>query len=689
MTHDPLFTAGLVTDTRLLRTAIIYDFIPHRRRDFYLPGVAQRLEYAVALHWLGHYDLFAPISQATADDLSALFCVPAKTIVVTGCPVDTLFESNPDEFGSNELRHILVVGGGDPRKNPEVAVRAHAGSAIMQRGAGIPLVLAGNYSSIDAEAFRAVAAASGGRRNLIEVPGQIDDLGLLGLYRRAFAIVCASRDEGFSLPIIEGMAARSAVLASDIPVHAELVADADRRFPVDDDGTLCSLLERAVTDSAWRSTVLAQQSRVWPRFRAVEVAKRFWTAIAARISAAPASPAVIQGRKSRIAVLSPIPPDRSGVADYTAATCGELGRLAEVHVFTETKQPLPLSSIASVKPLTVLPYFERRFDRVVNVIGNSHFHVRIFDLLRRYGGACIAHDARMLGFYTILLGRERALATASRELGRTVTDAELNEWMSHEGKLEALFLGDIAESAAPTIVHSPVTKRLFLDRYGVDPVFLPFSIYRPWTAAELSSSHRQAARARLAIPTGEIAIATFGFVQTSKAPIECVWALEMLRSWGVHASLHFVGKFEDRSAPELRTLIEKLDLSKRVRFARDFVAEQVYRDYLLAADLAIQLRTYGLGGLSGAVLDCAAAGLPTVTNAALAAAVGVPTHYFRSIPDALSPVLLAEALYDLLESGLAAQRPESERQAFSEEHSIAVYARGLCRALELDVPAAI
>jgi hypothetical protein len=46
------------------------------------------------------------------------------------------------------------------------------------------------------------------------------------------------------------------------------------------------------------------------------------------------------------------------------------------------------------------------------------------------------------------------------------------------------------------------------------------------------------------------------------------------------------------------------------------------------ADLAVQLRRRRLGILSGALLDCAAAGLPTVTNESLAASVGAP-HYIR------------------------------------------------------------
>jgi glycosyltransferase involved in cell wall biosynthesis len=393
---------------------------------------------------------------------------------------------------------------------------------------------------------------------------------------------------------------------------------------------------------------------------------------------------VLRGRRPRVALLSPLPPDRSGVADYTAATCTELGRLVDLHVFTETAHPTPLRNVATIRPLGALPHLSPGFDRVISVVGNSHFHFRIFEMLLRYGGACIAHDARMLGFYRILLGQERALAVAGKELGRPVTEAELNEWLGDEGKLEALFLGEIAESALPTVVHSPVTASMFSGRYGVAPAYLPFSIYRTWRPEELMEGRRTEARTRLGFEHDEVAIATFGFVHANKAPEECVWALEVLRRWGIPASLHFVGDFElNPHTARLRSLVAELGLAVHVRFAEGYVSEQIYRDYLIGADLAVQLRTYSLGGLSGAVLDCAAAGIPTVTNASLAAAVGVP-DYYRIIPDNLSPQLLAEALAELLAAGLAAERPEAERRAFSEQRGLASYTRGLCRALALE-----
>jgi glycosyltransferase involved in cell wall biosynthesis len=271
-----------------------------------------------------------------------------------------------------------------------------------------------------------------------------------------------------------------------------------------------------------------------------------------------------------------------------------------------------------------------------------------------------------------------------------VLEPELVGWLANEGTMETRFLGEIAASASPMIVHSQVTARYVEQRHGVVPRHLPFSIHRRWKAEELTARCRSAARTRLGLTDGEVVIATFGFVDAVKAPEECVWALEQLCAWGVNASLHFVGQNDPaENGRLLLALIKRLGLTEKVRFwPSNFVPEDVYRDYLAGADLGIQLRNYGLGGLSGALLDCAAAGLPTVTNAALAEAVGVPSGYVRTIPDEISPVLLAEALASLLEAGVTTSLLEAERAAFAAGRSFGIYARRLCAALSLDIPGA-
>ncbi len=690
MTHDPIFVGRLLSNPALLRAAVVYDFIPHRWPDRYLPKPADRLAYAVALRWLARCDLFLPISRSTADDLVTLLSIRQSSIAITGCAIDPGFDASTDE---KPLRHILVVGGGDTRKNPEVVIRAHAQTPSLQGGAGIPLVIGGNYGAADAASLRNIARAAGGRPDLVEVPGHVSDAELIDLYHRAFVLVAPSRDEGFSIPVIEGMAVGVPCLTSAIPAHAELVADTGCQFEPDDDAALGPMLARAVSDPVWRAATLAQQAKVWPNFHIDAVGARFWDAILARLDARPAQyprPFVLRGHKPRVAILSPMPPEHTGVADYTAATCDELGKLVDLHVFTETPQPAPLRNVASIRPLDVLPHVSAGFDRVISVVGNSHLHLRILELLRRYGGACIAHDARMLGFYRILLGQDKALDVASRELGRVVTEAELNLWLSDEGKLEALFLGEIAESAAPLIVHSSMTARLVRERYGVDAVHLPFTTQRPWTAADLAPARRAAVRQRIGIATSEVLVVTFGFVHGTKAPEECLWALELLRGWGIPAQLHFVGDLAAyQEAPRLRALAAALGLTDYVHFFEGYVSEQTFRNYLLAADVGVQLRTYGFGSMSGALMDSATAGLPTVTNKSLFEAMDLPAEYVRAVPDEIGALLVAEALADLLGARLGTVRSEAARQAFCKRRSIANYVADLTRALHLEVGAAL
>ena len=66
--------------------------------------------------------------------------------------------------------------------------------------------------------------------------------------------------------------------------------------------------------------------------------------------------------------------------------------MTELHLFSETKSPAPVPGATSVRPLSSIPSVSAGFDRVVNVMGNSDFHLKIFNQMLRYGGACIAHE---------------------------------------------------------------------------------------------------------------------------------------------------------------------------------------------------------------------------------------------------------------------------------------------------------
>lgn len=665
MTHDPLFTARLLLHQSIPSACALYDFIPHDEPERYLPRSASRIEYAVALRWLARYQMFCPISRHAADRLHALLNVPAARIAVTGAPLAPAFETVPPRTPA----HILVIGGGDPRKNPEAAIRAHATSRRLQQ-ARVPLVVTGSYGPEWLERQRGGVAALGGDPELIEMAGHVDEAALLALYAGAFCVVAPSRAEGFSLPVLEAMGAGVPVLASDIPAHRELLDDG--LFAPDDHDALAALLDPAL-DSAWRERRVQKYAATWPRFRAAAVAERFWTGVGRLVpGAAPATPR----HRPRVAFLTPLPPDSSGVAEFSFATCPELAKRVDLHVFTPTRDPAVPSGVTSVEPLSARPVLSAGFDRVVHVLGNSTYHLAILHLFRRYGGAAIMHDGRMLDLYAAHIDLDHTIRMAEAEVKRTLRPNEMWHWLAGDQPPKATILAELAE-AEPLMFHSRAAVAEVQRLHNRTARHLPFGLYRHIPDALFGPAERMAARARIGVAPGTLLIATFGFVHHSKAPLDCLWALELLRSWNIDARLHFVGSsLVDRKV--WQAWLHELGLEPYV-FAPDrFLDEETYRDHLVGADAAVQLRTIGVGSVSGALADCIAAGLPSVASETLAEAIDAPEFVVR-VPDNPSPVLVAEALAGML----GRRAPEDERRAYIESHGFDRYATRLCEALEL------
>jgi glycosyltransferase involved in cell wall biosynthesis len=695
MTHSPMPIARLLLQPDTLCAAVVLDFIPQDLPGQYLDNPTARLAYTTALAWLARYDLFLPISAFTDRRLREILGIDTGQSRVTGVAVrGSLLPPNgsaPTPW-SGRRQEIVVAGGDDPRKNIEVALAAHATSALLSTG--VRMVVVGGYSEARQAKLRRQFNSLGGQDGLLDFAPYLDDIQLRELYARARLAIVPSRIEGFSVPIIEASANGCPILAADCAAHAELLVDPMDRFAPDDADQLRQLAEPIIFYAAAHAAAQARQDGLWRRFVPGAVAARVWEPLLQRLeipkptglaSSLP-TPAVMRGARPRLAFLSPMPPDLSGCADYSAATLAALQLRADITLFTETINPVVPAGLAIAGRVDETAHLDaRRFDAVVSVIGNSHFHLREFELLLRYGGACIAHDARMVNFYAVLLGENRARQVASAELGRPVEAAEIHSWLTDQRRLKALFLGEIAEVSRPMVVHSPVTAREVRARHGVDCALLPYVPYRVPVEQELTPSGRVAARARLGVADKEVIMATFGTVLPDRAPEELIWATAFLRAWGFPVRLVFVGTASAPLAQHLAS-IARLHANlpeEGILLADQPVPEPRYRDWLAAADVGVQLRTYQLGGLSAGLLDCMAAALPTVATAHLAEAILAPA-FVRAVPDAISAVLLAEAVADIIDSGSHLRRPLDLRRALLAERNFNVYATGLLASLGME-----
>jgi hypothetical protein len=177
-----------------------------------------------------------------------------------------------------------------------------------------------------------------------------------------------------------------------------------------------------------------------------------------------------------------------------------------------------------------------------------------------------------------------------------------------------------------------------------------------------------------------------GPFQRTDGPLECLWAVEFLRHWGVPAEVHLLD-----SPARLRGGAEDLarlpNLESAVRIPDEPLSPQAYRDSLLAADYAIAVRGPGFGQATAALADCIAAGLITIANEDTAAAMEAPGYVLR-VADHLSPLLIAERLADEHQAGRPHASTKAQRQEYVRRHHFDRYAVELLGALGLPAHAA-
>ncbi len=184
------------------------------------------------------------VSEATRADLKRFYGADS-TVVHHGVSAD-LFEiaarRMPEPF-------LLCVSTLHPHKNIDGLIRAFAG--FRARHPEFRLVVAGMRGFFTSEIEHAVAEC--GLAGAVEITGWLARDALRDFYRRAWAVICPSRFEGFGMPALEAMAAGVPLACSDIVPFREVAGDAALFFP------LCGIepaLERICFDDGLRAGIV-------------------------------------------------------------------------------------------------------------------------------------------------------------------------------------------------------------------------------------------------------------------------------------------------------------------------------------------------------------------------------------------------------------------------------------------------
>lgn len=320
-----------------------------------------------------------------------------------------------------------------------------------------------------------------------------------------------------------------------------------------------------------------------------------------------------RGGRLQLALVTPFPPDQTGIADYSAQLYPALSSEYEVTIITpETRR-----AGRGLPPSFGYGWFLKnggQFDRVLYHFGNSPFHMGMIDLLAQIPGVVVLHDFGLGELAAEVSTSGLDPAFWPRMLYDSHGLPACQAWACRQTRAR---LADrypcsrfVFDQAQGVLVHSRFAKDLALRHYGEAAAARTSIVPFLQTSRRLD---RRAARKALGLSDADLLVCSFGFVGPAKRS-EALLAAWKAAELGRRARLVFVGKAP--AGQEGRDFDRALkDAAPASAFVTGFAPREVFETYLAAADFAVQLRSNSRGETSGAVFDCLAAGTPVIVNA--------------------------------------------------------------------------
>jgi glycosyltransferase involved in cell wall biosynthesis len=592
--------------------ATIYDLIPLMMPSDYLSLWSKELqiEYQRRIEILPSWaDQLIFISESAKQDFEKVDTNITRKSVAIPLAVDhTKFWAHLSPKEQSKAPYILFTGGFDPRKNMVKALQAFSTliNEHPKEFENLKFYVVCTYSIEARQNYEQLAAKLGVLDKLV-LTGYVDEDELVALYRGASVFFFPSRYEGFGLPVLEALACGLPVVTTRISSIPEIIGDLAYYCSADDPKDMALALKKALDEGA------NDQSR---RQESIQRAREFtWAKTAANynklFTQTLLAPKNLDALKPyKVAYVSPWPPQRSGIANYSFEIVRHLKEFVDNTLYVDNHQEcnadsfgLPIQNIASLSTDI------KRYDCIVYHIGNNtKFHKDIYRMAWQYPGIVVLHELNIHPFLA-----ESFLGTADEHL---YADA-LSEGYGQQGVSSyksVKFSGAppeiwkfpmshaLAKRSVATIVHSEWVKQQL---QGIENVFvIPLG-----EAIKTSSGVREAdreLRERFGILPDKFLIATFGFINGLKRIPKILEAIKILLDMGYPIQFFIGGDLIDSSL-RLEDKIQSLGISKNVIIS-GYLSDADFEACLRLSDIVLNLRCPSMGESSAALMKTLAYG---------------------------------------------------------------------------------
>ena len=391
--------------------------------------------------------------------------------------------------------------------------------------------------------------------------------------------------------------------------------------------------------------------------------------------------------RPRLAYVSPLPPERSGISDYSAELLPELSRYYNIDVIVaqDSVSDPWIKANCTLRCAAWLRDHPDQYDRVLYHFGNSPFHQHMFGLLEDVPGVVVLHDfflAHIVAHMDKTGYRPGALVDA---LYRSHGYGAVQQHFHATDAAEAIWRYpcnfDVLQGAQGVIVHSASSLQLARQWYGNGAVE-DWAVI-PLPRAPASDIDRAGARRRLDLDDDAFVVCSFGLlgpVKLNHRLLDAWLASDLTKD--AKCVLVFVGENHGGDyGEELAARMRQSGLGERIRIT-GWADAATFRDYLAAADAGVQLRELSRGETSAAVLDCMNYGLPVIVNAN-GSMEDLPDAAVWKLPDEFADAELVMALETLWrDASRRRQLGTKAREIFVAHHAPQACAAQYAQAIE-------
>ena len=608
----------------------LFDVIPLVREDLYLKDSLMRNWYFHKVEELKKADLCLSISEASRIECIENLNFEAGKIVNVSTAANSQFERKAlGEETLNSIRKkyglhkpfILYTGGIDDRKNIEGLIRAFAVlPTTLKKSHQLAIVC-----SIQAESqttLKNLAQQHGLMSGTVIFTNYISEDDLVNLYNLCEVFVFPSLHEGFGLPALEAMMCGAPVIASNTSSLPEVVGLKSALFDPLDDEDIARKITQVLTDTNFKKELIEHSLKQSQKFSWDKTGKKAILTLERLVKEnlihTPNTPEATSLLK--LAFLSPLPPERSGISDYSAELLHELAKYYEIEVIVSQKN---ISDTWITENLVVrdIEWFTQNaylYDRILYHFGNSEFHGHMFDLLENFPGVVVLHDFFLSGIRAHSEFMKSGIGKWVQELyyshGYNAVKSRFHASDSADVVYKYPCNFTVLKNSLGVISHSEFSANLAQDWYKS-------SITENWDIIPLLRTPPQENKHfcktnELGFRSSDFIVSCFGVlgeIKQNHRLLEAWLASSLAKNENCH--LIFVGEAQSNNySYNLLERIKRSGLEDRIHIT-GWVSRKIFQDYLKSSDLAVQLRTLSRGETSAAVLDCMNYGIPTIVNA--------------------------------------------------------------------------